>query len=300
MSTAGINSYILKFYEYIRWNGQLVYQNTNEQYWDDSAAELYDQFKCVTHIHFLLHANIDIGLFVIEEVDITAKGELGPVVDKPIYPVGSWRKRRIYVWWQGVEYTLFTVNMPFHQHSTFPTIWSNERYPTIWNQFPWIIDTAMPQPEDYTDPYDESETYTQWSWMFPFIEFYEAPVSWYKIRTVTYPTMLDDIHSQLFPMGCDPDDERKPTGALQVFTDPVTESWVVRCKNIIPLGDTTFTTSAWPERAVNDFTINFSISFPDGGGDTVNYVNGKNTLFKIGSNAPSFNGPGAITETHTI
>jgi hypothetical protein len=304
MSVAGINNFQLKFYEYIRWNGQLVYQNTNEQFFDDSAAELYDQFSCYTHIHFLLHANIDIGLFVIEEVDIKAKGEMGPVTDKPVYPVGSWRKRRIYVWWQGVEYTLFTVNMPFHQAPGFPSPWSYERYPTIWNQFPWIIDTGMPQPEDYTDPYDVSNTWTEWSWMFPFIEFFEHPVSWFKYSTCAYPTALDDIHSQLFPAGVDPDDNRFKTGYLQVFTKPGVypsdAEWVVRCKNVIPLGSQTFTTTAWPARAISTFSLNFTISFPDGGGSTNPYTDGMNTLYKIGSGTPSFTGPGAITETIKI
>ena len=240
------------------------------------------------------------GLFVVEEVDIKAKGEAGPQTNYPVYPVGSWRKRRIYVWWQGVEYTLFTVNMPFHQAPDFPTTWSYERYPTIWNQFPWILDTGMPQPEDYTPAFDVSGTHTEWGWMFPFIEFYEEPVSWFAYATATHPTALDDIHSQLFPTGVDPDDQRLRTGFLQVHTDPKTESWVVRCKNVIPLGTNSFTTSAWPERAIQNFSLNFTISFPDGGGDTVNYPNGKNTLFKIGSGSPTFSGPGAITETHII
>ena len=300
MSTAGINSFTLNFYEYIRWNGQLVYQNTCEQFWDDSATEVYDQFWCISKVHFLLHANIDIGLFVIEEVDIKAKGAFGPVSGQQVYPVGSWRKRRVYVWWQGVEYTLFVVDHPFHTAPDFPTTWSYERYPTIWNQFPWIIDTGMPQPEDYTDPFDVSGTWTEWSWMFPFIEFYEPPVSWFKYSTATYPTMLDDIHSQLFPSGVSPSDNRIKTGFLQVFTDPETESWVVRCKNVIPLGNHTFTTSAWPERALQTFTVEFTISFPDGGGSVLPYTNGKNTLYKIGNSAPSFTGPGAITETIQI
>jgi hypothetical protein len=301
MSVTGINDYQLEFYEYIRWNGQLVYMNVNEQYWDANAAEDYDRFKCYTHIHFLLYANIEIGLFVIEEVDIYAKGQWGPLVDAPVYPQGTWRKRRTYVWWQGVEYTLFVVNMPFDQHSGFPNFpWSNERYPTVWNQFPFIIDTGMPQPEDYEDPFDVSGTWTEWSWMFPFLEFYEEPVEWFRYSTATYPTFLDDIHSQLFPGSRNPNNCAEKTGFLQVFVDPGTESWVVRCKNVIPLGNHTYTTSEWPERAINTFSINFTIDFPDGGGDLINYVHGKNTLYKIGSNAPSFSGPGAITETHII
>jgi hypothetical protein len=301
MSVNGLSAYTANFYEYLRWNGQLVYTNASKEFYDEFATEEYDRFWMETKLHFLLHANIDMGLFVIEEVDMKAKGEAGPVLDYPVYPVGSWRKRRVYVWWRGVEYTLFLVNMPFHQAPGFPDPWSYEKFPTIWNQFPWILDTAMPQPEDYEPaPYNVSGTHTEWGWMFPFMEFYEPPVSWFKYATSTYPTALDDIHSQLFPTGVNPNNQTLKTGFLQVFTDPITESWVVRCKNVIPLGLQTYTAAEWPYRALQNFSVVFTISFPDGGGDTVNYPNGKNTLYKIGSGVPSFNSPGAITETHII
>lgn len=251
------------FREYTYWNSTLNLVATYEfDFWYTVSTHTFHCKQVIPSFHY---ANIEAGLFVIERIKMECYNTLGP---NALLTSGT-RSREYLVWYQGEEYILFEVNMPYNI--------GTDLFHQIWNFWPWLMDANTPYPPA-SAPYDYSETFSTVFYVTPFMWYYMAPVDPYVQSAVGYPTMQGDITTALFVATLNTDQEDLKPEYLQVFFDPKTESWVVKLKNVYALTGTR------------------SIDFPDGGGDTTEWTHGVNALYKLGDSVPTFTKP-SISKT---
>ena len=254
------------FREYIYWNSLTNLIATYEyDFWYTVSNHTFHCKQSTVALHYV---NIEAGLFVIEKIKMECYNTLGPGA---LLASGT-RSREYIVWYQGDEYILFEVNMPYDI--------GTDDFPGLWNYWPWMMDANTPYPPA-SAPYDYSETFSSVFFLQPFMWVYVEPMSPYVVSGAGYPTIQGDITSALFAAALNTDQEDLKPEYLQVFFDPKTEGWVIKLKNIYAL------------------TGSRSIDFPDGGGDIIEWTPGSNALYKIGDDAPTFTKP-SISKTITL
>lgn len=257
------------------WNGDLTYVDSINNslseylYWDSTANKIFEykfdlvydaaipEFTVTQSLPAFHYVNIELGLFVYEQIDITLTNSDGP----GYHLTGGYRERIFKVWYKGVTYTLFSVLIPYNI--------GTDIFPDVYNFWPWSLDAGIPQ-KPSTAPYDSTYTDSSIFYLSPFANYYVSPKAPYLYTAMSYPSAGGDVSSTLLVSAFKTDSDDYKADYLQVFIDPKTSSWAVTVKNIISVTGTR------------------SISFPDGGGDQSMWVDGVNTLYKIGAAAPTF------------
>jgi len=255
-----VDAYDNQMKEYIYWNSTTSLVATYDFRFQYTGSEfIINQSIPVFH-----YANIEEGLFIIELIDMYLKGPLG--IGGPL--TEGTRSRTFIVWYQGTSYTLFKVDIPYR---LTPPV---DEFPNMFNFWPWIIDVLTPQKPE-TPTYDVTLSDITISYLSSFADYYVAPIDPYTFSAVSYPTIRGDVSSALFVGSFNPEVEDLSSDYIQVFIDPNSKSWGVTVKNILEIKD------------------DRQITFPDGGGSTVDWPHGMNSLFKVGGSSPTFSKPSA-------
>ena len=204
------------------------------------------------------YANIEIGLFVVELIQMGVKNLLG--LNMPLNVAESNHKRKIVAWYKNSEYTLMEIDMPFVEGEVFPI---------IYNFWPWLLDAGTPlRPTE--EPYDVTTERSSIFYLSPFCWYFREPAPKYSLRASSYPTFQGDVSSVLFVSAIDREntDINLTSDYLKVVVSPKDGSWSVHIKNIFEL------------------TGGRSISFPGGGGSFEGL--GSNTLIKLEGSTPQY------------
>jgi hypothetical protein len=272
-----------------QWDGDvsglfLVDNNFNEFIYWNNTSNLVCEYRF--HFHFTTgdftlnqsipvfhYANIEMGLFVIELIQMNLKNSFG--LNMPLNVEESSHKRKFIAWFRGSVYNLFEVDLPYADGDLFPP---------ILNFWPWFLDANTP-PKPTLPPGEEDYDVTgEWSSIFylaPFCWYFVEPSPGYSLKAVSYPTFQGDVSSVLFASAINKEnlDTDLRSDYLKVTVDPGGNSWSIFVKNVIEL------------------TGSRSISFPSGGGSTVG--DGGNVLFSVSGSLPQYMVP-PVTKTIEI
>jgi hypothetical protein len=256
------------------WDGDvsglsLVNNNFNEYlYWNNT-----DNLVCEYSFHFAFtigdftlsqsipvfhYANIEMGLFVIELIQINLKNNFG--LNMPLNVEESSHKRKYVAWFRGSVYDLFEVDLPYAEGDLFPP---------IYNFWPWFLDAGTPQ-KPTVPPYDATVERSSIFYLSPFCWYFVEPSSEYTFKAVSYPTFQGDVSSVLFVSAINKEnlDTNLRSDYLKVTVDPRDDSWSIFVKNVIEL------------------TGDRSISFPPNSGSTEG--DGSNVIFKVPGSSPQY------------
>ena len=253
------------FNEYIYWNNTV---NLICEYSFHFAFTLGD-FTLNQSIPVFHYANIEMGLFVIELIQINLKNTWG--MNMPLNAEESSHRRKYVAWFRGSVYDLFEVDLPYAEGDLFPP---------IYNYWPWLLDANTPQLPS-TESYDVTVERSSVFYLSPFCWYYVEPSPEYTFEAVSYPTFQGDVSSVIFAnvINKDNSDTNLRSDYLKVTVDPRDNSWSIFVKNVIEL------------------TGNRSISFPSGSGSVEG--NGSNVLFKVPGSPPQYMVP-PVTKTVEI
>lgn len=257
------------FKEYFFWNSTLN-PVCEYNFLFDFTSGKYTVNQSIPVFHY---ANIELGLFVIELIQLDLENLLG--MDMPLDVRKSSHKRKFVAWFQKSLYNLFEVDLPYAEGDLFPP---------ISNFWPWLLDKNTPKKPKLTseDPsYDVTIDNSSIFYLAPFCWYYVEPAPGYSFVAVSYPTFQGDISSALFASVANKSnaDVDLRSDYLRVTVDPRDNSWSIHIKNVF------------------DLTGGRSISFPDGGGSFEG--RGSNTLYKLAGSPPQFGAP-ATTKTIEI
>ena len=296
--TDGVNSLFKKIY--INYYCDGVYSNypwQDAEHWDGNVSGLThidnnfreriywnntDNLVCEYLFHFdftdaeftlnqsipvFHYANIELGLFVIELIQIDLKNLFG--LGMPLNAEESSHKRKYIAWFRGSVYDLFEVDLPYAEGDLFPP---------IYNFWPWFLDAGTPQ-KPTVPPYDATVERSSIFYLSPFCWYFIEPSPEYTFKAVSYPTFQGDVSSVLFVSAINKEnlDTNLRSDYLKVTVDPRDDSWSIFVKNVIEL------------------TGDRSISFPPNSGSTDG--NGSNVVFKVPGSPPQYMVP---PETKTV
>ena len=191
-----------------------------------------------------LYVNLEIGLFIFDRTIIDVEGPFGPG--------GSCtgiRTRKAVVSFQGAEYIIWEF------------VETMTTFPTVWNFFPWVVDSNYPQRPDPA-PYDESTTPYTSVWFYPpFGEYYVDMKSDVFTEAKGYPCPYNDATSIVFVSVRDWDTDNV-SDYFQV--NVLGNSWRVKC-----------------ECFLDDSPANITLTYPNGG----------DTLYRLNGAVPTFTKP---------